>query len=303
MSPSLQLHGLKPAMFLIRMAEARFPVSDPDALVHFRTRSQRLANMIFTLPRGVTREASSISGVGGDWLTPPNAPDRPVMVFLHGGGIIFGWSNPNRRILAYIAKFSGLRAFGVDYRLAPEYRYPAAHDDCFAVYRTLVQQGRQVVLIGESSGGVLALATLLRARAQALPQPALCVLISPTVDYGFQDARIWNSHDAFAHPKFAADLHKHYIAGHDTRSLDLSPVGADLAGLGPLWVLAAEHDILRGEAERLAQAATRHEVKLELVIWPHVWHAWHGFVPLVPEATRALEMLGSAVRKHVNLSE
>jgi acetyl esterase/lipase len=283
------------------MAEARFPVSDADALVRFRRRSERLADIVFSLPHGVTQEASSIGGVAGDWLTPPDASDGPVIVFLHGGGIIFGWRNANRRILAYIAKFSGLRAFGVDYRLAPEYRYPAAHDDCSTVYRTLVEQGRQVVLIGESSGGVLALATLLRAKEQGLPQPRLCAFISPTVDYRFQDPRIWNSHDAFGDPHFAVDLHMHYIAGHDTRSPDLSPVDADLTGLAPMWVLAAEHDILRGEAERLAEAAKQHAVTLELVLWPGVWHAWHGFVPFVPEATQALKMLGSVVREHAGL--
>lgn len=299
MSPSLQFQLFRLMMPFLRRSQAQFPVRDRDALVRFRKRSERLANIIIPLPRGVMRETSSISGVAGDWLTPPNVSDGPVIVFLHGGGIIFGWSNPNRRIVAYIAKFSGVRAFGVDYRLAPEYRYPAAHDDCFTVYRTLVHQGKQVVLIGESSGGVLALATLLRARAQALPQPALCALISPTVDYGFQDARIWNSHDVFADPKFVVDLHKHYIAQHDTRLPDLSPVDADLTGLGPLWVLAAEHDVLRGEAERLAEAAKRHDLKLELTLWPHVWHAWDLFVPLLPEATQALKMLGGVVRQHV----
>ena len=288
-------------MPILRLSQAHFPVTDKDALVRFRKRSERLANMVFSLPRGVTRETSSIGGVPGDWLTPPNAPDAPVIVFLHGGGIIFGWSNPNRRILAYIAKFSGVRAFGVDYRLAPEHTYPAAHDDCFTVYRTLVGQGKQVVLIGESSGGVLSLATMLRAKAQGLPQPPLCVLISPAVDYGFRSPQFWDSHDAFAHPEFSAGLHKHYIAEQDTRLPDLSPVDADLTGLGPMWVLAAENDILRGEAEGLAEAASRQGVKLELVIWSHVWHAWHGFVPQLPEATQALKMLGCVVRRYVRL--
>ncbi len=287
-------------MPFLRWSQARFQVQDSDTLVRFRKRSERLANMMMPLPREVMLENSNVSGVAGDWLIPQNAPDDPVIVFLHGGGIIFGWSNPNRRILAYIAKFSGLRAFGVDYRLAPEHCYPAAHTDCFTVFQTLVQQGKQIVLIGESSGGVLALATLLRARAAGLPQPPLCVLISPAVDYGFQDARIWNSGDVFAHPRFVVELHKHYIAGSDTRLPDLSPVDADLSGLARLYVLAAEHDILRGEAERLVDAAKRYDLKMELTLWPHAWHSWHLFVPQLPEATRALKMLGGVVRQHIS---
>ncbi len=284
-------------MPLLKETQARFRVQDIDALVRFRERSERLADRLMPLPRKVTLENSNIGGVAGDWLVPQNAPDDPVILFLHGGGIFFGWSNPNRRILAYIATFSGLRAFGVDYRLPPDHCYPSAHDDCFTVYQTLVQQGKQIVLIGESSGGVLALAALLRAKAEGLAQPALCVLISPTVDYGFKDQRIWNSDDVFAHPKFIIELHEHYIAGNDSRLPDLGPVYADLSGLAPLHVLVAEHDVLRSEAERLADAAKQHDLTMELTLWPHVWHGWHLFAPLLPEATRALKMLGRVIRQ------
>jgi acetyl esterase/lipase len=274
-------------------------VRDGDVLVRFRQRSERLANKLMPLPREIVLENSMIGGVTGDWLTPPGAPDDPVIVFLHGGGIIFGWSNPNRRILSYLAKFSGLRAFGVDYRLAPEHVYPAAHEDCFTVYKTLVRQGRRVVLVGESSGGVLALATLLRAKAEGLSQPLLCILISPLVDYEFQYVCNWVS-DVFAYPGYLVGLHQHYIAENDTRIPDLSPINADLRGLAPLYVLAGERDILRSEAERLVNAAKQNDLKMELTIWPNVWHSWHLFAPQLPEATQAYKMLGGVIRQHIS---
>jgi acetyl esterase/lipase len=298
--PSLQFFLFRLMMPFLRQSQGRMKVWDGDALVRFRERSERLANMIMSVPREVTLVNSNIGGVTGDWLIPQNAPDDPVIVFLHGGGIIFGWSNPNRRILSYIAKFSGLRAFGMDYRLAPEHPYPAAHEDCFTVYQTLARQGKKIVLVGESSGGVLALATLLRARAEGLPQPSLCALISPLVDYRFQDARNWKSGDVFAHPGYIVGLHQHYIAGHDTRTPDFSPVDADLRGLAPLYVLAGEHDLLRSESERLADAAKRNDLKMELTIWPHVWHSWHLFVPQLPEATQAYKMLGGVIRRYIS---
>lgn len=293
--PSLQFHLFRLMMPLMRRSQARLRVDDAQTLVRFRARSERLADLLMRVPREVRLEASKVGGVSGDWLTPRNASESPVIVFLHGGGIIFGWSNPNRRILAHLAKFSGLRAFGVDYRLAPEHVYPAAHDDCFNVYKALAGQGKQVALVGESSGGALALATLLRARAQGLSQPRLCVLISPLADYRFQDARLWNSEDVFAHPKYVAGLHQHYIAGNDTLLPDFSPIDADLRGLAPIHILVGEHDILRGEAERLAEAALRQGVKMETKIWPHAWHAWHVFAPQLPEATEALKWLGGVI--------
>jgi len=297
--PSIQFHLFRAMMPFMRRSQGRMQVQDAGTLVRFRRRSERLANRLMRLPRDVGLENSIIGGVPGDWLIPQNAPDDPVIVFLHGGGIIFGWSNPNRIILANVARFSGLRAFGVDYRLAPEHRYPAAHDDCYAVYRALVEQGKQVVLIGESSGGVLALATLLRAKAAGLPQPRLCAFISPAVDFGFQDPRLWSFYDVFAHPNYVAGLHQHYIAGQDVGLPDFSPVDADLSGLPPLCALVGERDILRGEAERLANAAKRHGLKLELMVWPHAWHSWHLWAPHLPEATQALRMFGGVIRQNV----
>lgn len=286
-------------MPFLRWAQGRMRVQDGNVLLRFRQRSEGMANRIMHLPCDVGLENSKIGGVSGDWLIPQNAPDNPVIMFLHGGGIIFGWSNPNRIILANLAKFSGLRAFGVDYRLAPEHCYPAAHSDCFTVYEKLARQGKNIVLMGESSGGVLALATLLRARETGLPQPLLCALISPVVDYGFQDPRVWNDHDVFAHPNFLIGSHQHYIASHDTSLPDFNPVNADLSGLAKMVVLVGERDILRGEADRLAGAAQKHNVQLELIVWPRVWHSWHLFSPQLPEATQALKAFGTVIRQNI----
>jgi acetyl esterase/lipase len=284
-------------MRVLRRMQARFPLQDANALVRFRQRADRLADLAMRPPRGVTVQCETVAGVAGDWLLPEGAPPDPVMLFLHGGGLIFTWGSPHRRLVSYLAKFAGLRTFGVDYRLAPEHVYPAAHDDCFSVYQALMSQGRRVVLVGESSGGVLALATLLRARAAGLGQPSLCALISPTVDYGFTDAQVWESDDPFVAPKFAIGLHAHYVVGNDTTLPDLAPIGADLSGLAPLLVLVAEQDVLRCETDRLAQAAERYGVELDLVVWPGVWHGWHVLAPLLPEGTQALRALGEAIRQ------
>jgi acetyl esterase/lipase len=163
-----------------------------------------------------------------------------------------------------------------------------------------MQQGKQIVLIGESSGAVLALAILLRAKAARLSQPLLCALISPLVDFGFTDAHLWQFDDPFAHPNFIVEMHKHYVAGNDTALPDLGPIFADLSGIAPLYVLAGEHEILRGEVERLKKATHRHHVPMEVVLWPNVWHSWHALVPQLPEATRALETLGAAIRQRVS---
>jgi len=297
--PSLRYHLFKPLMRLARWAQGRFRVQYPHAFVRFRQHADRLANRMMPLPRGVVVESGSVGGVAGDWIRPLDAPEDPVMLFLHGGGIAFGWNNPMRRELAFITRFAGLRAFGVDYHLIPEYVYPVAHEQCFSAYRALVGQGRRVVLVGESSGAVLALAVLLRARAAGLPQPLLCALISPVVDYGFKDGRLWRMNDPFAHPRFIVEMHKHYVAGNDLTLPDLCPVEADLNGIAPLYVLAGENEIMRPEVDRLTHAAGRCNVPMETVLVPNVWHSWHALAPQLPEAARALEKLGTAIRQRV----
>ncbi len=297
--PSLQYYFFRTMMVFMRRQQSSFPVHDVNALVRFRKRSDRMADMTMRPPHGITVDKTSIGGVRGDWLIPENAPEKPVILFFHGGGIVFTWGSPHRRMLGYLAKFADLRAFGVDYRLVPDHCYPAAHDDCFAVYQALVQQGKSVVLVGESSGGVLALATLLRAKAAGLPQPLICVLISPAVDYGFKNDLIWQARDPFVDARFVVEMHKHYFAGHDVTSPDLSPINADLSGLAPLYILGAEQDILRSEIERLAEAARRANLKTDVMLWPRVWHGWHLLAPDLPEGTAALKFLGNTIRQYV----
>jgi acetyl esterase/lipase len=237
-----------------------------------------------------------VAGVPGDWLIPSVAAEDPSILFFHGGGMIFGWGSPNRCILGYLAKFAGLRGYGVDYRLAPEHCFPAANDDCFAVYRALILQGKQIVLVGESSGGVLALSTMLRAKASGLRQPLACLLISPMVDFAFTGENDWEDHDAFVHPRFLARMITYYAHGADMTQPGLSPISADLRGLAPLYVLAGERDILRHEAERLVRVAQEQGVDVEFCLWPEAWHAWHVLPSQLPEARDALRLLGEVIR-------
>ena len=241
---------------------------------------------------------ATVGRVPGHWSIPSRSPEDPVLLFLHGGGILSPWVTPMARPLSYLARLSGLRAFAVDYRIAPTDVFPAAHEDCASVYREFVSQGSRIILVGESSGGVLALATLLRAKAEKLPQPSLCVLISPVVDFGYHDPAIWRYEAIFPHPAWGVDLHSHYVAGADTSRPELSPVDADLAGLPPIHAIAGEHDFARGEIERLANAARRHSLTMESVILPDLWHGWNLLVPWLPEATSAYQALAGIIRQH-----
>jgi len=294
--PSLQSRVLRPLLRLQRAYQGRFVNASMERLVRFRERSDTIASRLTRMPKDVSAEPSRVAGVSGTWLTPEGAPTDALVLFIHGGGIFFGLTPAHKQAAALIARSAHLRIFAIQYRLNPGNPYPNAHDDCFAVYRELVQRGAGLVVIGESSGGVLSLATLLRAKEAGLPQPRLCIEISPTVDYGFKEDRIWQIRDPFADPRFTVGLHTTYVGDNDTSTPDLGPIYHDLTGLAPLMILAGEDDLLAGEAARLDEAARRYGVAVETRYWPEMWHAWHLMSDVLPEGRAALEAVAKAAR-------
>lgn len=295
----MQYYLFKPLMRLARRAQGRFPFQDGNNFVHFRKFADCMINIFIHTPEDVIISNDPINGVAGDWYIPKNVPENPVILFFHGGGIIFGWNNVIRRELAYLSKITRFRAYGVDYQIAPETHYPIAHEECFVVYKSLLESGKQIILLGESSGAVLALATMLRAKAANLRQPLLCALISPVIDFGFSDGKIWQFEDAFAHPKFVVESHKHYVAGNNFMLSDLCPIEANLSGSAPLLILAGKDEIMRGEVDRLSEAAKKHNIPIETILFPFVWHSWHALAPQLPEATHALDTLGKMIRQRI----
>src|SRR5271155_2333941 len=114
-------------------------------------------------------------GVKAEWIVPPNAAADRVILYLHGGGYVMGSINTHRAMIARIARASEARALALDYRLAPEHKFPAAVDDATAAYRWLLAQGYKpgkIAVSGDSAGGGLVLAALIALRDANVPLPA-----------------------------------------------------------------------------------------------------------------------------------
>ena len=270
--------------------QARFDLSRPQGILRFRRISEWLADRFMHPPRKVRVVAHTIDQTECEWLLPPQSdPDGPCLLFLHGGGMVFGYGGPHRRLLGNLALDTGMPVLAVDYSLAPEAIYPIAHQDCWRAYEFLVTSGREFALVGESSGGAIGLAMLLRARQSGLPQPRLCALISPMIDLTVDSARLAPYADPFVHPDFATGIQKYYWMEAPLPAPELSPVDSDLSDLAPLLVMIAEQDILRGESRRLADAAGAAGIECQIMIWPRVWHGWHILVRELPEARQAMQ--------------
>jgi monoterpene epsilon-lactone hydrolase len=244
------------------------------------------------VPDHVEVTATTLDGVRAAWYDDTDNPNNERVAFhCHGGGFVACPLDTYHFYGAMLVEQLGLRVVMPDYRLAPEHPYPAAHDDCLSAYRGLLDAGvdpGQLVVMGDSCGGGLALGTLLAARDEGLPMPGCFVSIS-----GWFDLSVARPGDASPDPFLSAawvrNRGRDYIA--DALPLDdprVSPAFAYLAGLPPLYLPVAQHDTLREGTLQLAASAARTGVAVTLESWPGTVHGWHGLVNVgVPEAVAA----------------
>jgi acetyl esterase/lipase len=289
-----------PARLLRLVLNLRRPWFDWNASPEqFRAMVQR-REWLFKPPPSVTIEPDTIGGVPGEWLTPPDSSSPGMILYLHGGAWVLGWTNLHRRMVAHLCIASGCRALAVDYRLAPEHPFPAALDDCLAAYRGLMRSGippSGLVVAGDSAGGTLTLALLIALRDAGEPLPAAAVCLSPATDLEGTGESFRSIKDPTLTPEFVLRMRRLYIGSHDPRSPLLSPLQGDLRGLPSLLIHAGGGELLLSDAQRLAEKARAAGVPVELVVWPAMWHVWHLWIPALPEARRAIAEIGGFVRQ------
>jgi epsilon-lactone hydrolase len=224
-----------------------------------------------------------------------------VVLYLHGGGYIFGSPKTHRQVLIAMAKAFDAPVFGLDYRLAPEHPFPAAVDDAARAYEWLLRQypESRLVLAGDSAGAGLAIATALGARDRGLKQAAALVGFSPYSDLAVTgDSVEANARScAMFTPRGVREAAAMYLAGADPRDPRASPLYADLSGLPPMLLFASQHEILRDDTLRLAERAKAAGVKVELVVRDRLPHVWPVFVSFIPEAREAFAKVATFARQ------
>lgn len=251
--------------------------------------------------RGTRIEAFTLGGVAGERVLPRDAGGDRAVLYLHGGGYVFGSAATHRAITTHLAAASGATVYAPNYRLAPEHACPAAVDDCLAAYRGLLASGvaaGRIVIAGDSAGGGLALATALAARAASVALPGGLILVSPWVDASLQGETIDSNaaRDPMLHRSFMEKGARLYLNGLEAVDLQASPLFADLAGLPPMCIQVGSDEVLLADAERLAERAQAAGVQVDLTVYNGLWHDFHLHAGLLPEATTAINALGAFAR-------
>ena len=245
-------------------------------------------------PATVTFRPDTVGGIAGEWAESQKSPATATLLYLHGGGYFACSAKTHRPIAAAYAN-RGFAVFTPDYRLAPEYPYPAAIEDAEAAWNGLAALGHapnSLTISGDSAGGGLALALLLTLRDKAQLLPAAAALLSPWTDLAATGASVKTNHSREA-LLWGPGLMKGaeiYLNGADPKSPLASPLYANLAGLPPLIIHVGDREILRDDSLRLAELARAAGVRVELRVWPVVPHVWQ-LAQFVPEARESIRLM------------
>jgi len=236
---------------------------------------------------------------------PARERPLPALLYFFGGGWVLGTIDTADGVARSLANSSGALVVVVGYRLAPEHRFPAAIDDCYATLCWVAGHADEIgadparlAVGGDSAGGNLAAAVALRARAGG---PALVgqLLVYPNTDQLADDESMRAADDPFLFNRHSVAWYRqHYLAGPgDAANALASPLRAEnLAGLPPALVITAEYDPLRDQGEAYARRLAQDGVEVELSRYPGMAHGFFTMAGAVDASRAAMAQAASRLR-------
>lgn len=299
---SVQMEGLKVVMqqMMARGLAAKFDGDiDPERLRSVIQAAQ--ANMP-TEP-GVTFAPCELGGVECELSIPENARADAVILYIHGGGLICGNARTSRGYASLLAGETKLPVYSLSYRLAPEYTCPAAIDDCFAVYRAVLEAhpGKPVFLIGESGGAYLSITTTLKARDSGVRMPAGVIPYSPPLEFsGHLDRHHPKNQDFTVSPDGLDGLGRMYYADESQQTDPYAtPYYADYHGFAPTYLVWDESESLAVDAEFLRDKLIAAGVEVTAEGYPDCFHAFPTSGRGTPESAQVLVKTVNFINDHI----
>ena len=255
-------------------------------------------------PADVHCERIQVSGVDAEFIRPPGIRIDRVILYLHGGGYVIGSVNSHRALIARIATVARVQALGLDYRRAPEHPFPAPIEDATAAYQWLMSQGfkaKQIAIAGDSAGGGLVIAALVKIRDANLPLPSCGVALSPWTDLEAigESYATRREVDTMCHREGILNLARIYLAGQSARNPLASPLYANLQGLPPVLIHVGEAETLLDDSTRLVERARAQGVEIKLKTYKDMPHVFQLFLPTIAESRESISEIGHFVASHL----
>jgi epsilon-lactone hydrolase len=270
-----------------------------------------VANKIIPVLRqrfGVTSEPTVIGGVKAFVLTPDNIPEANrsrVLVHVHGGGYVLGPGEAGTGEGIMMAGTARMKVISIDYRMPPDFPYPAATDDAMAVWKEVVKanDAKKTAIFGTSTGGGMTLAMVLRAIKEGLPLPAAIAPGTPwsditeTGDTYFANEMLDNV--LVSYRGWLGDAAKLYANGTDLKDPMLSPIYGDFHGFPPAILTTGTRDLFLSNTVRTHRKLRNAGIEAELIVFEGLSHAQYLFDPAMPESKDHFTELTAFFDRHL----
>ena len=260
---------------------------------------------------GVDVQTTKIAGVNVFIVTPKNFPSNNkgrLLMHLHGGGYIFGAGVSALPEAIFLAGYGGYKVVSVDYRMPPDFPYPAAMDDAMAVWKELIKTNKpaNMAVFGTSTGGAMTLALVHRAKAEKVPLPAAIAPGTPWADIAkigdTYETNEWIDNVLVTGDGLLGKAALLYAAGHDLKDPQLSPIYGDFSGFPPALLTTGTRDLFLSNTVRTHRKLRRAGVVADLNVYEGQSHAQYSFNPGAPETKEAFTDVASFFDKHLGQS-
>ncbi len=266
-----------------------------DDKTDFRDRRQRFEEAMRATPEPTRVQIRQVDadGVEGELIWPARLHHplgKRAILFLHGGGFYGGSMRSHRNIAASFAKASSADVLLIEYRLLPQYRFPSQVEDAVTAFRWLLESGYEaanIVVIGDSVGGTLALQMSLRQIAKNGEKPAAVIAISPVADFEGAAVPAHGEDEVSVGREWLQQVGKEY-AGKGSPSLQtVSPINSDYSGFPPILLQIGDKEALRGDVQRLFEKLKAANVDARLDVLPGLFHEASLFPFWLDQARRS----------------
>ncbi|MEZ4749275.1 MAG: alpha/beta hydrolase [Bdellovibrionota bacterium] len=248
-------------------------------------------------------EPIELGSVSGEKIHVEGKTQPGCLLYFHGGGYFMGSVATHRGFGLRLAFRSQRPVYLVEYRLAPENPYPAALEDALASYQALCKlyPAKSILLGGDSAGGGLALALLLKLKETGGDFPAGAFCLSPWTDLSCSEEshRFNAKHDYMFQPEHFEQWAPLYVGKESPTNPFISPLFGDPTGLPPIFIQVGAHEMLLDDSRSFARRAREAGVETELEVWDGMQHVWQIALPHLPESKKAVQKITAFIEKQL----
>ncbi|PAB58357.1 alpha/beta hydrolase [Anaeromicrobium sediminis] len=280
--------------------------TDSNVIRDFRNFLNEESNKLLKeLKQEYSLKEIEIKGVPAVWIDTSNSnKNKGVIIYLHGGGYMSGNVKNYCTIPIQLSNAIGIKVLSVDYGLAPEDPFPKGLEDALNIYEYLLEEGyssNNIAIAGDSAGGGLAVATVLKLRDLGLDLPAALGLFSPWVDLTLKGDTIetLKEYETILSKRQLEGSAKIYAGKEELDNPLISPIYANYKDFPPMMILAGSREVLLSDSMNLARKAALNNTTVNLIVWDNLYHVFAADSNL-PESKEAIEALGVFLLEKMN---